>query len=285
MRKHSARRRIATRVAIGVIAGGTLFGAAPALAALVSHDVTYLCGTPVTPHTFKVEMAGPATKPTPNATVVVTWKIDQPVSGATLVAPTPIPAGNKVEIEGRAVASGTAVPAASANVTAKASATQAVALPTGAPLPLPTMLVTVVPTTTGTVVVRPDQFVLRAGPTAAGAAQTALVTCSPAAEAQAALAQATFTVAGQTSPSSSPTTSPTPTNSATPTPRTTHTVYKTVTHEATKTERVTPKGGAATGGGGEAGPDGRVFIAVGSILIGAAALGGLVLRRRRLTQD
>jgi hypothetical protein len=271
-------------VAIGVIAGGTLFGAVPALAALVSHNVTYLCGNPVAPHTFKVEMAGPATNPTPRATVVVTWKIAQPVTGSTLVAPTQIPAGNQVEIEGHAVASGTAVPVASANVTAKASATQAVAVPPGGPLPLPTMLVTVVPTTTGTVVVRPDGFVLKAGPAAAGAAQTALVTCNPAAVAEAALAQATFTVGGSASPSPTPTPTPTPTKSATPTPQTTHTVYKTVTHEATKTERVTPKGGAATGGGGEAGPDGRLFIGIGSVLILGAVLGGMVLRRRRLTQ-
>ncbi|GIH96205.1 hypothetical protein ACFFMN_42920 [Planobispora siamensis] len=42
----------------------------------------------------------------------------------------------------------------------------------------------------------------------------------------------------------------------------------------------TPKGGAATGGGGEAGPDGRTFVATGLLLVLAAGA-GLLLRRRR----
>ncbi|WP_181871122.1 hypothetical protein [Sphaerisporangium album] len=42
-----------------------------------------------------------------------------------------------------------------------------------------------------------------------------------------------------------------------------------------------PAGGAATGGGGDAGPDGRVFVAVGMALVVGAGMGGLVIRRRR----
>ncbi|MFI7129663.1 hypothetical protein ACIBQ1_28465 [Nonomuraea sp. NPDC050153] len=50
------------------------------------------------------------------------------------------------------------------------------------------------------------------------------------------------------------------------------------TETATKTR--TPAGAADTGGGGEAGPDGRVLVALGSLLVLTSAT-GLVLRRRR----
>ncbi|MET8145933.1 hypothetical protein ABZU32_36990 [Sphaerisporangium sp. NPDC005288] len=42
-----------------------------------------------------------------------------------------------------------------------------------------------------------------------------------------------------------------------------------------------PVAGAATGGGGDAGPDGRTFVLVGTSLVAAAGVGGLFLRRRR----
>ncbi|MFG1942270.1 hypothetical protein [Nonomuraea sp. NPDC048826] len=44
---------------------------------------------------------------------------------------------------------------------------------------------------------------------------------------------------------------------------------------------VTPKEGVATGAGGDAGPDGRMFVLAGSALILAAGAGGLALRRRQ----
>ncbi|GAB3162104.1 hypothetical protein GCM10027161_72720 [Microbispora hainanensis] len=43
----------------------------------------------------------------------------------------------------------------------------------------------------------------------------------------------------------------------------------------------TPGGGAATGGGGDAGPDARLFVLSGTALMLAAGAGGLVLRARR----
>ncbi|MBE1586941.1 hypothetical protein ACFPOI_00795 [Nonomuraea angiospora] len=49
----------------------------------------------------------------------------------------------------------------------------------------------------------------------------------------------------------------------------------------TETKTRTPAGAADTGGGGEAGPDGRVLVGVGSLLV-LASVTGLVLRRRRL---
>nr|WP_157554297.1 hypothetical protein [Herbidospora sakaeratensis] len=74
--------------------------------------------------------------------------------------------------------------------------------------------------------------------------------------------------------------------SDTPTPAAT--VTETVTDEPVDDEPVdeetgleTPEGGVATGGGGAAGPDGRVIVLVGATVF-AAALGGLALRRRLL---
>ncbi|MFG1704810.1 hypothetical protein ACFLIM_16615 [Nonomuraea sp. M3C6] len=52
------------------------------------------------------------------------------------------------------------------------------------------------------------------------------------------------------------------------------------THTVTTTTTRTPAGGVATGGGGEAGPDGRMLVAMGSVLI-LASVTGLILRRRR----
>ncbi|WP_433222525.1 hypothetical protein [Microtetraspora malaysiensis] len=67
----------------------------------------------------------------------------------------------------------------------------------------------------------------------------------------------------------------------------THTVLKTVTAKPSKDTQVkkTPGGGAATGGGADAGPDGRMFVLTGTALVLAAAAGGLVLRARRRTAE
>ncbi|MGC5010795.1 hypothetical protein ACLQ2R_08530 [Streptosporangium sp. DT93] len=45
----------------------------------------------------------------------------------------------------------------------------------------------------------------------------------------------------------------------------------------------TPAGSAATGGGGEAGPDGRPLVVTGSLLV-FTAVGGLLMRRRRIAR-
>ncbi|TKK90780.1 hypothetical protein FDA94_03165 [Herbidospora galbida] len=80
-------------------------------------------------------------------------------------------------------------------------------------------------------------------------------------------------------------TSATPSSSTTPTP--TATVTETVTEEAAgdepideETEMETPEGGVATGGGGSAGPDGRVVVLFGATVV-LAAMTGLALRRSR----
>ncbi|MET8335753.1 hypothetical protein ABZV14_20750 [Streptosporangium canum] len=68
------------------------------------------------------------------------------------------------------------------------------------------------------------------------------------------------------------------TSSPQPTPTVTAIVAKASTDENGKVIK-TPSGGAATGGGGESGPDGRVLISTGFLLTLAAVI-GLLLRRR-----
>ncbi|WP_162795012.1 hypothetical protein [Nonomuraea lactucae] len=76
----------------------------------------------------------------------------------------------------------------------------------------------------------------------------------------------------------------TSTSSATPSSKAARTSTATParTAEPSRTPRssITPRDGVATGAGGEAGPDGRVFVLAGSLLILAAGTGGLLLRRR-----
>jgi hypothetical protein len=89
---------------------------------------------------------------------------------------------------------------------------------------------------------------------------------------------------GQPTDSAPATPSPQPTGSVPVTSSPTHTVTATVTrataNENGKTVK-TPSGGAATGGGSESGPDGRMLILTGFLLTLAAAT-GLLLRRRSL---
>jgi hypothetical protein len=47
---------------------------------------------------------------------------------------------------------------------------------------------------------------------------------------------------------------------------------------------MTPAGAAETGGGGDAGPDGRVFVLTGFLIILLSAAGGLLLRRSAVTR-
>ncbi|GAA5080961.1 hypothetical protein HNP84_001953 [Thermocatellispora tengchongensis] len=89
---------------------------------------------------------------------------------------------------------------------------------------------------------------------------------------------------GSTSPSATPsatTTTGTPTPSAT-SPRPTRTVTETATAPVPGDDGGvdrTPTGGAATGAGGEAGPDARLVVLAG-LLVTFAAGAGLLLRRR-----
>jgi hypothetical protein len=55
--------------------------------------------------------------------------------------------------------------------------------------------------------------------------------------------------------------------------------------EPTTRSSQTPEKGAATGAGGETGPDGRVLVLAGSALLLAAGAGGLTLRRARIAKS
>ncbi len=98
--------------------------------------------------------------------------------------------------------------------------------------------------------------------------------------------RAHVTADGQTSSPTPTTTSPTPTRTATTTATATATATETETETETEVARVgntrvtkTPAGAAETGGGGDAGPDGRIFVLAGLVLL-LAATTGLLLRRR-----
>ncbi|MGI5269494.1 hypothetical protein ACQEUU_10110 [Nonomuraea sp. CA-218870] len=74
--------------------------------------------------------------------------------------------------------------------------------------------------------------------------------------------------------------------SPSPSPTRTAVVTETPAEDDEETEEprtsITPREGVATGAGGDAGPDGRMVILAGTVLILAAAAGGLFLRRRPL---
>lgn len=153
----------------------------------------------------------------------------------------------------------------------------------GAIIPLPASSVAMKSTasTTGTVTVKPGDINFGAN-AASGTNPMIKCTVQNASE----LKSYTFSVASGNGSSSTPTPTPTPTpTTTTPRPTKTHTVIVTKTPvggngKVTKT----PKAGADTGGGGDMGPDGRMFILTGSLLILAAGAGGLVMRRRTLNR-
>lgn len=108
-----------------------------------------------------------------------------------------------------------------------------------------------------------------------------------------ALTTYTLTVAQSGQASTTPTAGTTQTQGTTG-PRPTRTVTATVTAGVPDDDQATtataardaistPVGGAATGGGGEAGPDGRMYVLTG-LVISLSACAGLLLRRRLVTR-
>ncbi|MDA0638037.1 hypothetical protein OUY22_31905 [Nonomuraea sp. MCN248] len=98
---------------------------------------------------------------------------------------------------------------------------------------------------------RPTEPLIECEPTASGSLRTYPLTIG----------------AGSASPSASPTR--------------TAVVTETPTEETEEPRTsITPREGVATGAGGDAGPDGRMVILAGTVLLLAAAAGGLFLRRR-----
>ncbi|MEU5868661.1 hypothetical protein ABZ815_46345 [Nonomuraea sp. NPDC047529] len=148
----------------------------------------------------------------------------------------------------------------------------------GQTIPLPTLAFDVKATasTAGTVTVKPGK--VNFGSNTSAGTQPA-IECTV--QNEAALKSYTFQVAAGSGTSPTPTPTPTPTPSPTPTPTPKPTKTSTATVTVTPPDKSkTPKAGADTGAGGMAGPDGRLFVLTGTVLIAAAAAGGLVLRRR-----
>ncbi|MFI9840756.1 hypothetical protein ACIHFD_27245 [Nonomuraea sp. NPDC051941] len=213
---------------------------------------------------MKVVMT-PPTSATANADASITWTGTIQTGSDTLKAPTGFPTTSpKMFVTVKASGAGTPATATGEATLGTVTIGQAITLPTS-------VTVKVKPTTTGTVT-------LTAGDLAFGtSASSPVIKClAP----TTGLKTYTFTVGSSTG---TPTTSSTPTNTtSTPKPTKTSTATVTVTPSSKKSK--TPKAGADTGGGGEAGPDGRMFILTGTALVGAAAVGGLVMRRRNATR-
>ncbi|MET9248287.1 hypothetical protein [Nonomuraea sp. NPDC003709] len=213
---------------------------------------------------MKVVMT-PPTSATANADASITWTGTIQTGSDTLKAPTGFPTTSpKMFVTVKASGAGTPATATGEATLGTVTIGQAITLPTS-------VTVKVKPTTTGTVT-------LTAGDLAFGtSASSPVIKClAP----TTGLKTYTFTVGSSTG---TPTTSPTPTKTtSTPKPTKTSTATVTVTPSSKKSK--TPKAGADTGGGGEAGPDGRMFILTGTALVGAAAVGGLVMRRRNATR-
>ncbi|WP_378786086.1 hypothetical protein ACFMQL_17410 [Nonomuraea fastidiosa] len=211
----------------------------------------------------------PPSSATANADASITWTGTIQSTGDTLTLPTGFPTTG-AKMFATIKASGAGAPS-----TATGEATFTPPTTGNTVTTLPTVTIKVKPTTTGTVK-------LTAGDLAFGTSST-----SPALKCTApttGLKEYSFTVSNSTT---SPTPSPSPTTT-TPRPTQTHTATVTITPSATRSTSTptrnsqTPKAGADTGAGGMAGPDGRLFILTGTALVAAAAIGGLVLRRRSI---
>ncbi|HEX4817567.1 MAG TPA: hypothetical protein VFV66_32900 [Nonomuraea sp.] len=150
---------------------------------------------------------------------------------------------------------------------------------TGAQIPLPTTAVNLTTTPpnegTGTVHVASINF----GTTP----QNPLIECEPTGTTTRTEHPLTVGAGGGITPTPTPT--PTPTQTPTPTPDDTETEDTTPTATVTTTETMVPEGGADTGAGGEAGPDGRAFLLVGSVLILSSGAGLMLRRRPRRPQE
>ncbi|MCP2353758.1 hypothetical protein HD597_000778 [Nonomuraea thailandensis] len=226
--------------------------------AIVTYDCTVPSATGYRAELdVKVVMTTP-TNATANADVPITWTGTVQSTGDPLEPPSGLTlTGAKLFATIKASGAGspaTATGGAPLSVTAGSDITT-----------LPSVTIKIKPTTTGTVS-------LTAGDLAIGTTSTSpVIKCTAATTG---LKTYTFSVAGgSASPSPSPSETPTTTRT------TTVTVTPPAKSPAPRKSR-TPKGSADTGAGGTMGPDGRLFILTGAGLVTAAAIGGLLTRRR-----
>ncbi|MFB4272111.1 hypothetical protein [Nonomuraea sp. GTA35] len=239
--------------------------------------VAYVCDVPTSttdtnyPSEADVDIKVVMTPPTTasaNADASITWTGTIQATGDTLKAPQAWPASG-AKLFATIKATGAGAPA-----TATGEGSFTTTIQPGADITtLPSITIKVKPTTTGTVS-------LTAGDLAFGTSSTSPVLKCTAPTTG--LKAYTFTVGNASTSPSPTTTSPTPTNTS-PRPTTTRTSTVTITPSSSTTRKSqTPKAGADTGAGGTMGPDGRLFILTGTALVGAAAVGGLIMRRRSI---
>ncbi|MGJ6962717.1 hypothetical protein ACSDR0_12475 [Streptosporangium sp. G11] len=294
MLKSKTRLRVAVKTAVIATAGAGIFGAIPALASIYAapKPVAYTCtpanaASPAATYTFQMDLTGPTAAVT-NSPLVATWKIAPP---SPLVAPTAVtvPLSLIIDADVQINATPAAVLPLPSELRSIAATAPAATMTSGQPLTLPTLMVTVTPSATGVVAFEPDNFTLLLGAAAGtGTNEITVLDCTVPVEAQVSAAALRVTVgtgapsqSNSPSPSASPSPSPTVT---TPRPTPTLTVTRTKTAEASSDpdEQIeeTPKGAASTGGGGDAGPDARMIMFSGVLMVALAGIGGLVLRRR-----
>ncbi|MEV5414274.1 hypothetical protein AB0K60_36240 [Thermopolyspora sp. NPDC052614] len=280
-----AQRRLALMAAaLGTFGAGALLLNLPAGAdtKTVSYTCTSGSGTSTT-HQVTVNLTGNA-----SATAGTAYTATLVIGNASPAfnAAEAIPTGSIIQIIPQVSISATPVQPAVREVLPTGSASVNAALqPNAALAPIPTATVTVTPPTGATsLALSARGFTLRVAQ-AGAAAGAELYSCQIATTGSTAPAAVTAAVSGTSSTSPSPSNTTT-TASTSPTPQGTKTVEVTVTADEPKDSKVekTPNGGAATGGGGEAGPDGRMFVLTGTIMVLGAAAGGLALRRRRLAR-
>ncbi|MGN9786980.1 hypothetical protein ACTMTF_36545 [Nonomuraea sp. ZG12] len=237
---------------------------------IIAYTCTVVGGT--TTDDAQVDIKVTPTMPTSaraNQDASITWTGAVQSTGDPLPAPTAgFPTSSKLFATVKA--SGAGAPASATGEAALTATTQITTLPN--------VTIKVKPTTTGTVTITPGDLVFGTSATAT----TQAVKCTAPTTG---LKTYTFTVSAATS---TPTSSNTPTTSSTPTPTKTKTEFVTETPTTRKSPTTrssqTPKKGAATGAGGDAGPDGRMFLLAGSVLVLGAGAGGLLLRRRNVAR-
>ncbi|WP_431902885.1 hypothetical protein [Nonomuraea sp. bgisy101] len=233
--------------------------------------VTYRCTGPGTTDTqdvqIKVELTMPTTAKT-NEQFFIGWKGTY-VTGKELKAPTTGTLSAKIFPYATLTGITNLTSATGEGVTGTVTAGQIIPLPTSA------FNMKTTSANAGTATVKPGN--VNFGSNAASGTDPA-IRC----EVQNAANLKTYTLTVGTGTGTTPSPTPTPTPSATPKPTRTVTATVTQTPVGAGNGKVTktPKGAAETGGGGELGPDGRMFVVTGSLIVLAAAVGGLVLRRR-----
>ncbi|MGW0477977.1 hypothetical protein [Nonomuraea sp. NPDC003214] len=210
----------------------------------------------------KVTLTLPTTNPAPGQQFTIGWK-GVYESGAELEAPNGLPTTG-LKMYAYASISGLT------GLTSATGVGELSGVTVGQPIPLPASVdMKTTSQQAGTATVKPASINFGLQPT------SPLIECEP--DNSDLLKTYTLTIGagGSTStPTPTPTTT-TPTPTPTPTP-----TDDDPADEPSADESRTPKDGVATGAGGTAGPDGRLFVLTGSALVLAAGVGGLLLRRR-----